>query len=275
MKRVMQWLRGARPAEQNAVSQPTPAGRFLNLGCGRRFHPDWCNVDIAPADPAVLAHDLTRPLPFSDGQFLAVYHSHVLEHLPKAGAPGFLAECLRVLEPGGILRVVVPDLETIARLYLANLDTGLGGDPDAVARHEWMTLELMDQLVRDRSGGEMLRYWRQNPMPAEEFVRTRMGREVEDILAQLRRPEGPPEPPPAPESPERAGRFRAGGEIHLWMYDRLSLGRLLESIGFVRAEVCTAQQSGIHGFDRFGLDLDRDGSIRKPDSLFMEAVKPL
>ena len=91
---------------------------LLNLGCGASFHPDWLNVDLVAADPSVLVHNLREPLPFGDQSFAAVYHSHVLEHLPRERALPFIRECYRVLRAGGFLRVAVPDLERIATLEL-------------------------------------------------------------------------------------------------------------------------------------------------------------
>jgi len=76
-----------------------------------------------------LSARLRQPIPLADGCCAAVYHSHVLEHFPRDEAPGFLSECYRLLRTGGILRVVVPDLETIARLYLQNLEGALVGAP--------------------------------------------------------------------------------------------------------------------------------------------------
>src|SRR3989338_5668159 len=64
------------------------------------------------SDPEIIGQSLLRPLEFADNTFYAVYHSHLLEHLPKRYVPVFLQECWRVLKPGGILRVVVPDLES-------------------------------------------------------------------------------------------------------------------------------------------------------------------
>src|SRR5580704_992300 len=84
--------------------------RALNLGCGDRFHPNWENLDFVPVDRTVKAHDLRRGIPYPDGCFDVVYHSHVLEHFSKVEAPQFLRECFRVLAPSGIIRVVVPDL---------------------------------------------------------------------------------------------------------------------------------------------------------------------
>lgn len=255
--------------------------KLLNLGCGRTYHPDWINLDAVQSDSSVLLHDLRSPLPFKQGTFDAVYHSHVLEHLSNVHALSFIKECHRVMLPGGILRVVVPDLETIARHYLRCLDGCLAGDSEAAKRYEWIILELLDQLVREKSGGKMLEYWRQNPMPAEDFVVQRMGREVLRVL-ESNRASGPAGNSGAPDGRGAAqpsdltaeARFRATGEVHRWMYDRWSLRLLLEHAGFSEVKTCSASESRIDGFNRYHLDEDEHGTVRKPDSLFMEARKP-
>ncbi|HXZ36302.1 MAG TPA: methyltransferase domain-containing protein [Thermodesulfobacteriota bacterium] len=268
--------------------------RLLNLGCGRRYHPDWVNVDFRSTGPGVLAIDLGGRLPFSDREFDAVYHSHLLEHLPKRKVPFFLRECFRVLKPGGILRVVVPDLEKISRLYLDYLERAISGDEEAQKRYEWILLEMFDQMVRNQPGGEMLNYWKQNPMPAESFVIERVGSEVLDLLPQLRQSsaQGPPfNAFPSPlrgegqgggesagwdpaTDPMKIGEFRLSGEVHQWMYDRYSLGRLLQAAGFQRGRVCRADESEVPNFKHYLLDIEANGAVRKPDSFFMEARKP-
>lgn len=253
--------------------------KLLNLGCGTHFHCDWINVDIAPYDPRVLQHDLQSRLPFKNGSFVAVYHSHVLEHLPRQQAEPFLKECYRLLVPGGILRVVVPDLETITRLYLKYLDGAVAGDEESAKRHEWMTLELLDQMVREESGGEVQKYWRQNPIPAEDFVIERAGQEVQKFLDAYRATPQPHETTVSsqdlcPGDAAKIARFRQGGEVHKWMYDRWSLRVLLEKCGFRDIVVMEAGESQIHDFTRYRLDVNDDCSVRKPDSLFIEAMKP-
>lgn len=70
------------------------------------------------------------------------------------------------------------------------------------------------------------------------------------------------------------GRFRQSGEVHQWMYDRYSLAKLLEDCGFQQIVQRTAAESYIPNWPDFNLDTELDGSVYKPDSLFMEAIKP-
>jgi cephalosporin hydroxylase/predicted SAM-dependent methyltransferase len=269
-------LEGTRISMPKAASKRIAAsGENLrvNLGCGQRFHSDWLNFDVVPVNSQVLAHDLTQALPLDDGSCAVVYHSHVLEHLPKADAPRFIAECFRVLKPGGILRVAVPDMEGIARAYLKQLDAAAAGDAAAAAKHDWMTHEMVDQLARHKPGGNMLDYWKQNPMPAEEFVVSRMGLEVQDKLVELKAAKASP-PSSHVGSSAKVGEFRTEGEVHQWMYDRVSLGRILAAAGFVAIKIQGATESAVSSWADYLLDTDEQGAVRKPDSLFMEAVKP-
>ncbi len=271
---TLQEMPAAKPPRLAATApgQPLP---LVNLGCGRRYHASWLNFDVVPTHESVRAHNLLQPLPLEEASCAVVYHSHVLEHLPKDRAPAFIAECFRVLAPGGILRIAVPDLEGSARAYLRELDAAAAGDASAADRHDWMTHELVDQLARHRTGGQMLGYWKQQPMPAEDFVLSRMGREVGDFIAEHRAKPAAAESKPLPLNANTVGSFRLGGEVHQWMYDRVSLGRLLASAGFCEVRVCKADESAIADFMSFALDTDENGRVRKPDSLFMEAHKPV
>src|SRR6185436_2450514 len=90
----------------------------------------------------------------------------------------------RVLSPGGILRVATPDLEQICRLYLSKLGEAAAGM--AQADYDWMMLELYDQAVRERVGGNMLAYLAQTPLPNEDFVFGRIGEEGRSLVRDLR-----------------------------------------------------------------------------------------
>jgi predicted SAM-dependent methyltransferase len=152
---------------------------LLNVGCGQTFHSEWINVDVVPASPAVRRVDLARGLPFPDRSIDACYCSHVLEHLRPDDAGRALAELFRVLRPGGVVRIVVPDLRRVAEQYLSAFAAVDRGGLQREADYDWMMMELLDQSVRDTTGGEMARFLRRTDLPNRDFIRSRIGEEAE------------------------------------------------------------------------------------------------
>jgi predicted SAM-dependent methyltransferase len=271
-------------SDQHPPSQEFVSGLrsgLVNLGCGKTFHPDWDNFDLAPME-GVRSLNLLSSLPFEDSSVKACYSSHGLEHFSRSYAPKFLAEIFRVLAPGGIVRIVVPDLEQIARLYLKELDAASHDLPDAKARHEWMTMEMLDQMTRTFSGGFMGRLWKARALDAKDLIVGRLGQEAGRWIEyfDLKISEGEMQPLDSetiydqPDSTtEEVISFRDRGEVHQWMYDRISLKLLLERAGFSEITVCRADESKIPDFDGYHLDTDEEGRLRKPDSLFMEGIR--
>jgi len=267
-------VRGSNEVSVDKIKGEVGKSLMVNLGCGSRFSSKWVNLDFNQMDPSVIVFDLRNPLPIASNQCDVVYSSHVIEHFSKIAGVNFIKECHRVLKSGAILRLVVPDLEMIARLYLRYLDKALAGDCNGAIRHEWMTLELLDQLVRDKTGGEIMRYWQQNPMPDEDFVIERTGAEVRTFLDTYRKSEHSSfQLAVADSTPQEFVRFLNTGESHRWMYDQVSLKRLLEELGFSSVRKCAAAESLIPGFNAFNLDTDAKGNICKPDSLYIEGTK--
>ena len=270
---------------------------YLNVGCGNRFHPDWTNVDMVSSSPHVIAHNLLTGIPFPDETFQAVYHSHVLEHIPHDEAGGFIDECKRVIKKGGVIRIAVPDLEQIARNYIRLLDANLSNPTKQTeADYDWTMIELLDQLVRNASGGRMAGYLRQPNLPNESFIYQRNGEEARHIREHFIANKGKGAVAKLKEKAQQGdyrgiwnevskraggamfgsnykiGAFRTGGEVHQWMYDRFSLGRLLSQHGFGDIKVRTAFDSYIPDWEKFGLEANGH-NLFKPDSLFMEGIK--
>ena len=266
---------------------------MLNLGCGAVRHPDWTNVDLS-GDEGTLAIDVCKGLPFPDESFDVVYHSHLLEHIPQAAAGVLMSECTRVLKPGGIIRILVPDLEQIARIYLEKLSTASESEAD----YDWIMLELYDQCIREKSGGLMECYLRNSHADLSPFVAARMGGSAAQYSEQTTGNLADIKPTwqnfarllyklrieavkwiiyaITGENGRKAfmeGLFRSSGEIHRWMYDRFSLSRLMANAEFVEIRVVSSLVSSIPDFARYKLDI-ADGVVRKPDSLVMEGVKP-
>jgi SAM-dependent methyltransferase len=274
--------------------------RLLNIGCGPHFHPSWTNIDRASTSPSVITHDIRRGLPFPDNTFDAVYHSHVIEHLRRQDAAPFLREAVRVLKPGAVMRIVTPDLETLARLYLDKLVGARDRAAGASDEYDWVMLELFDQMVRNEPGGDMAQYLRRRDLQNADFIRSRIGAEADhywqrregtaegslwrkiasrrfkDVVSILRQKIVPSLAGIiAGKDVKRAlqtGFFRDSGEIHYWMYDQFSLGRSLQSAGLVDIKRCRADESCIPDFSMYDLDVV-GGAVRKPDSLFMEGRK--
>ena len=92
-------------------------GNRVNIGCGMNPIQGWINLDIISYRD-VYFWDCRSGLPFSDGSIAVMYSEHFFEHLDLYNeAYPFLRECLRCLQPGGVLRVVVPDAGAYLRAY--------------------------------------------------------------------------------------------------------------------------------------------------------------
>ena len=128
--------------------------RFINLACGPFFidNDDWANFDFSTTNLSVRRANLLDRLPLPSGKAELVYATHFLEHIPRRDVHNFLFECHRVLMPGGVIRLVMPDLEEMARSYLKLRDSN---------EHEladFLVVEMVDQCVRRHSGGSWVSY---------------------------------------------------------------------------------------------------------------------
>jgi SAM-dependent methyltransferase len=102
----------------------------LNVGCGfagQRLHPsfqggEWreLRLDIDPTvDPDIVCSMIDMK-PLATASVDAIWSSHNLEHLHRHEVPVALAEFLRVLRPGGMLLLTMPDLQKVAELVAAD-----------------------------------------------------------------------------------------------------------------------------------------------------------
>ena len=90
----------------------------LHLGCGHRRLEGYTNIDILPAVGPDIVGDVTNLAELCDCSAEIIYACHVFEHIPKPQVLNTLREWRRVLRPGGILRMSVPDFMVLAELYL-------------------------------------------------------------------------------------------------------------------------------------------------------------
>jgi SAM-dependent methyltransferase len=105
----------ATPSQIRAfLAQPGPLR--LNIGCGHNALPGWLNVDLEGGRHGTTYMDALRPYPLPDNALDAILCEHLIEHLPVEGGQFLLKEAHRVLKPGGAIRVVTPDLMSLARM---------------------------------------------------------------------------------------------------------------------------------------------------------------
>ena len=95
---------------RNAGASPNRPAR-LHIGCGQQSIPGWINIDNQGLPGVDQVLDVRKGLPFADVE--CVYAEHFLEHLGLEDGLAFLAECRRVLRPGGILRLSTPNLDWV------------------------------------------------------------------------------------------------------------------------------------------------------------------
>ena len=88
----------------------------LNLGCGRNVMNGWLNVDLFSKSSKILTMDASKPYPFPDESFDYVFSEHMFEHLDLAGQQNMMRECHRVLRPGGVLRLAMPNFDFLIDL---------------------------------------------------------------------------------------------------------------------------------------------------------------
>jgi SAM-dependent methyltransferase len=90
----------------------------LHLGSASSSKSEWANVDLVGLQPSDLRWNLLRRLPFSPQSVDAIFHEHVLEHFSLRHGLVIVDDAFRLLRPGGVLRIGVPDAGAYIRDYV-------------------------------------------------------------------------------------------------------------------------------------------------------------
>ena len=160
---------GVRLAGRRLAHTPPPRPRtdelYLHLGCGRIDHPKFVNVDAVPFPHVHYVRGLEDLSPIAGDAAALVYACHCLEHFSYPSVPTILTEWRRVLRPGGILRLSVPDFDRLLAIYRAHDDVTdiqaalLGGQDSRYNYHKavFTRRSLGDMLVS--AGFHDVREW--------------------------------------------------------------------------------------------------------------------
>src|SRR5262249_7286246 len=120
---------------------PSPSGRFrmnpvrrLHFGCGRITPAGWINADIRPGEGVDLCCDILARIPLDDDRIDYISSQHALQEIKVVDQIRALRELRRVLKPGGVLRLVLPDLDRAIEAYRSGRDAYF-------CPHEWETID--------------------------------------------------------------------------------------------------------------------------------------
>jgi len=97
--------------------RPAKGSRHLHLGCGEKYLPDFLNIDGNLFNKIDVWLDVRNGLPFASNTVDSIYSTHMFEHFFPDELQVLLRECLRVLKPGGGVRLIVPSLESAITAY--------------------------------------------------------------------------------------------------------------------------------------------------------------
>jgi SAM-dependent methyltransferase len=151
-----------------ATKASTTSTRKLHLGCGQKYIAGFFHVD-ALAYPHIDHIGPVDVLDFlEDGAVDLIYACHVLEHFGRNDYQRVLNEWARVLAPGGVLRVAVPDFAACAQLYVeGKLEGGIrditglivGGQRDKYDFHGVIFDEALLTAGLKTAGFKTVRRW--------------------------------------------------------------------------------------------------------------------
>lgn len=163
--------------------------QYIQYGCGWSAPEGWRNFDSSPTlrferlpvvgrlytkndarfPENVEYGDIIRGLPVIPASCRGVYSSHVLEHLSLEDFRIALRKTLEIMQPGATFRLVVPDLEYLAKKYVENPSDGAA--PEFI-RNTWLGRETRPRGLRGLAstwlgGSHHLWMWDYNSIKSE------------------------------------------------------------------------------------------------------------
>jgi predicted SAM-dependent methyltransferase len=130
----------------------------VNIGSGGKGRAGWVNIDARRHRDSELVLDVRRGLPLADNQAARIFAEHVVEHLDfRHDIPRVFGEFHRVLRPGGVLRIVVPDGRRFVEAYISGDNERwreLGWDLERLPADLFTPMHVLNHIFHQ--GGEHL-----------------------------------------------------------------------------------------------------------------------
>ena len=132
--------------------RPESKGIKLHLGSGDYWFDGFINVDLNIYAGTDMVWDIRKPMPFVPEVVERIEAYEVLEHLSELEVEGVLMEWMRLLMPGGQVKISVPDMDGLVKMYETNKEEAIRmiyGFVDH-PHHKWgYTKESLEKLFKD------------------------------------------------------------------------------------------------------------------------------
>lgn len=140
----------------------------IHLGCGEKILDGFINIDIVKKKPQVIIDDVSTLKKVEQDSVDLIYACHVLEHFSRTEILNILETWNSKMKKGGIIRISVPDFDSIVMYYEKNknLDSlmGLlyGGQRSEYDYHKVVfNFDTLSQLLKKAGFSSVKRYeWR-------------------------------------------------------------------------------------------------------------------
>jgi predicted SAM-dependent methyltransferase len=143
----------------------------LHLGCWHRYIPGFIHVDLCDMEHIDYKSSIDNMPMFKDNSASIIYSSHSFEYFDRNEAVSVLREWYRILKPNGVLRIAVPDFESLNKIYLetGKIENILGplyghmkimtNEGERSIHHKTAyTFESLSQILLENNFSEIRRY---------------------------------------------------------------------------------------------------------------------
>lgn len=140
----------------------------LHLGCGDRYIPGFVHIDVVYYDHVDYLMPVDDLMIYEDDSVDLIYSCHVLEHFHRKKVLRVLEEWHRVLKPGGVLRISVPDFSKLCEVYAETKDIDLVIGP-IIGRQDYLynihynifDYASLERVLKETGFKKVVRYdWR-------------------------------------------------------------------------------------------------------------------